>query len=460
MNHLSNWEKGLQSRLAHHEVTPPPTGWADLQKALEAKQSVPLHTTDAPAKKSHKHLFTLWLTTATATAAACLVVALLTHSNTPSAETNALAQQQTASNTIQQPSPTTGAHHSSASQEATDTQPNHPLLAQIGQEVQRVEQKQSSVRDAKQFATLSTPSETNASTTDTTATSQSALAETPTAESSAPHLAEEKNENTSPSLAKHQVEKAERIADYIALVKQKVETKQSVSFNLMANTQLGGSSAQLGYLPLTSSAAPKQETANNNAASVEEESAALPTVMGANLNQYVQSKVRHKMPVQLGLTLNIPLRNRWSLTTGFTYTLLNSESQSGTTASYYVTNQSLHYVGIPLQVNYALLSTRPVNLYVGAGVALEKCVKGVQSTEFVVSGSYHATTPEVNNLGKGLWQGSAGATAGIQINITPQFGIYVEPGLRYYIPDGSSLPNIRHDKPFNFSLQTGLRVSL
>ncbi len=478
-NHLSNWEKDLQSRLADHEVTPPAMGWERLQKALEAKATASSDASGISPKakeaisvrkvknKTRRPLFTLWLTTATA-AAACLIIALLPHS---SSDNLSIKEQPVA----QQAEPTASSIAKANETRNCDAQTPHrstasqPLHARIAQQLERLNNQAeanaqntlAAIPNATENTTEGLGNERNANSptptpstasADTLSASHSLLAEATSSTSSS-------SINSSFSRSKQEADKAERMATYQALMQKKLhEEKRSLSLALMASTHLGGSSTQLGYLPLATSS-----STSNNLPTYEEndveKSEGMPTVMGANLNQYVNSKAHHKMPVQIGLNLNIPLSNRWGLTTGLTYTRLNSDTQSGTPTAYYATEQTLHYVGIPLQLNYTILNTRYVGLYVGAGAAIEKCVKGVQRTEYVVGSNYHATTPEVHNLGRGLWQASLGATAGFELHLTRQVGLYVEPGVRYYLPDGSSLPNIRHDKPFNFSLQTGLRFS-
>ena len=53
-----------------------------------------------------------------------------------------------------------------------------------------------------------------------------------------------------------------------------------------------------------------------------------------------------------------------------------------------------------------------------------------------------------------------GAAAGVEYDFVPNLGVYVEPGAKYYIKNGSGVDNIFKDKPFNFSLQIGLRYNM
>jgi len=61
--------------------------------------------------------------------------------------------------------------------------------------------------------------------------------------------------------------------------------------------------------------------------------------------------------------------------TGLVYTYLSSNLTAGG-AAYYTQNQQLHYLGIPLKLNWNFLKKRYFNLYLSGGGMLEKCVHG------------------------------------------------------------------------------------
>ena len=56
-------------------------------------------------------------------------------------------------------------------------------------------------------------------------------------------------------------------------------------------------------------------------------------------------------------------------------------------------------------------------------------------------------------------QCSLNAAAGLQFNILPNLGVYAEPGVGYYFNNGSKVETIYKEKPFNFNLKAGLRLS-
>lgn len=48
---------------------------------------------------------------------------------------------------------------------------------------------------------------------------------------------------------------------------------------------------------------------------------------------------------------------------------------------------------------------------------------------------------------------------GLQYHFTPSFSIYAEPSLRYYFNPGTEIRTIRQDKPFEFTIPIGLRLT-
>ena len=55
-----------------------------------------------------------------------------------------------------------------------------------------------------------------------------------------------------------------------------------------------------------------------------------------------------------------------------TYSYLGSDISQETGNARMETKQKLHYVGIPVNVNYSVLRTNRLNLYASAGVEVEK----------------------------------------------------------------------------------------
>lgn len=174
----------------------------------------------------------------------------------------------------------------------------------------------------------------------------------------------------------------------------------------------------------------------------------------------VQEEYSHKIPVKVGLTARYNITGRLGVETGLTYSILSSSVKTGnseTGKNWSTGSQTLHYLGIPLNISFNILNSRYVNIYVTGGGMMEKSISGSIKTDEYVDGKFDRTLA-TNISPKGL-QWSVNAAAGIQANILPQLGFFVEPGVSHHFKNGSRVRSIYTDKPTDFSLGFGLRYS-
>ena len=174
----------------------------------------------------------------------------------------------------------------------------------------------------------------------------------------------------------------------------------------------------------------------------------------------VQEEYSHKIPVKVGLTARYNITGRLGVETGLTYSVLSSSVKTGnskTGNNWSSGSQTLHYLGIPLNISFSILNSRYVNIYVTGGGMMEKSISGNIKTDEYVDGKF-ARTLTAKISPKGL-QWSVNAAAGVQANILPQLGVFVEPGVSHHFKNGSRVRSIYTDKPTDFSLGFGLRYS-
>lgn len=174
----------------------------------------------------------------------------------------------------------------------------------------------------------------------------------------------------------------------------------------------------------------------------------------------VNDSYTHKMPVKLGLTARYAFTNSLGIESGLTYSLLQSDIKRGsesTTGAWSSSDQTLHYLGVPLNLTFNFLNSKYVDVYASAGGMMEFGVKGsIKTTDHLhnsmTSTHQNAITP------KGLlW--SVNATAGVQVNVLPSLGIYVEPGMSHHFKNDRQPRSSYTDKPTNFALGFGLRYT-
>lgn len=176
-----------------------------------------------------------------------------------------------------------------------------------------------------------------------------------------------------------------------------------------------------------------------------------------NEGKEVETDIKYRLPIRAGLSFAYKLNERFSLGSGVTYTNLRSDMREGSNSHYFTGEQTLHYVGIPLNMRYNIVSWKGLELYVSSGLLAEKCVSGKLKKEYILNN--RVEKEETQNLNEKPLQWSVNASAGLQYNITSSIGLYAEPGVSYYFKDGSSLKTIYKDKPFNFNFNLGVRFT-
>ncbi len=153
---------------------------------------------------------------------------------------------------------------------------------------------------------------------------------------------------------------------------------------------------------------------------------------------------KHNQPITFGVSVRKYFTDRLSLSTGITYTLLSSDIKVQGDNENAELSQKFHYLGIPVHVNYDFYKHKVFQLYASVGGSVERAVYGKQGSKKVT-----------NNRMQFAVSGGVGA----QINLSKHVGFYIEPGVAYYFKDGSDFETIRSDRPFNFDINAGLRLS-
>lgn len=160
-------------------------------------------------------------------------------------------------------------------------------------------------------------------------------------------------------------------------------------------------------------------------------------------------KVKHHFPISVGVQVGWGVTECLRINTGVVYTNVSSDFINSSYNTTQVTTQTLHYVGVPVNISYGFWQTKRFKTYVTVGGEADFNVKNHTESDGEVMASKHDRT-----------QWSANASLGAQFDIIPQLGIYVEPGAKYYFDNGSQIENTFKDKKLNFNLQFGLRWNI
>ncbi len=152
----------------------------------------------------------------------------------------------------------------------------------------------------------------------------------------------------------------------------------------------------------------------------------------------------HRPPITFGISLGINFTQRLGLITGLDYSLYLSNKEISSIVTKRNEMQQLHYLGLPLRVNYTIYSKNSFEWNAGGGIKVEKCIYAKSGTTVLKESNFLL---------------SALLTTGIQYNITRNLSIYCEPYCSYLFSE-TELPSYRSEKPFEISAKLGIRVNL
>ncbi len=154
---------------------------------------------------------------------------------------------------------------------------------------------------------------------------------------------------------------------------------------------------------------------------------------------------KHDRPITIGLQVGIPVADRWSVATGLAYTYLHSEIEDGTALLCIHTDQKLHFIGVPVQLNYQLYNNRYCDIYIGTGGRIDFGVSGKTNHDS------HLSYLPVNF--------SLKVSTGVQVKLFKSLNIYAEPSVQYNIPGSTRYKTYFTEHKTMFDLQLGVRFT-
>ncbi len=169
------------------------------------------------------------------------------------------------------------------------------------------------------------------------------------------------------------------------------------------------------------------------------------------------------LPFSAGINLKYNFTPRWAVGLGVRYTNLSRtflgiyHSGEGYDVGDYDSPTSIdnqqHWMGIPLNAYYDIVNRGRWRVHAFAGGSFEFLL----DNDFLVHAPndfhYHQTGRH------NMW--SVGAGLGVEFKITPHIGLFLDPGIRYYLFDAAEMPrSLRTIQPLRFDIEAGLRFSL
>ena len=173
-----------------------------------------------------------------------------------------------------------------------------------------------------------------------------------------------------------------------------------------------------------------------------------------NPQQNIEERVHHDVPFTVGLSMNKTITNQWSLGTGLNYTFMHSTFDIGYPLAFIRNEQTIHYLGIPVNASFKFFDNGRWTLYGNAGATLDVPVANAWHTYHIL---FNQTIYSSDNKFSLPLQWSVNAGLGVQYNFTPRIGIFAQPGVNYYFDNGTK--TIRSAHPWNVTIPIGLRFT-
>lgn len=178
----------------------------------------------------------------------------------------------------------------------------------------------------------------------------------------------------------------------------------------------------------------------------------VPMNLKETIPQQSMSDRRYAMPMAFGFQAQLPLNNKLSMGLGISYSLLVSQYQNIEYNNRQDVQQSLHYIGVPVNAYYKLMHSKQLSLYLAAGMAVEKAI--VASYRIVENGAKRTENYPISGV-----QFSMNGGIGVEVMLNKELGLYFDPSIAYYFKSNQP-ENIRTVQQLQYKLELGMRFHL
>lgn len=174
-------------------------------------------------------------------------------------------------------------------------------------------------------------------------------------------------------------------------------------------------------------------------------------------NQASTTETRHRQSLRLAVGVSYSFTPRWSVASGLSYTVLRSDynTESGETTTY--TTRHLHYLGIPLSLQWKALEWKRLSLYLNAGPMWETALASRLGTRSYVGAAQASEEVESQPVKDSRWSLNAGV--GLQYQLFRRGALFLQPGLSWHIPGAGSPESYYTAHPLAPELSFGYRFT-
>ncbi|RNC65183.1 hypothetical protein [Proteiniphilum sp. X52] len=176
------------------------------------------------------------------------------------------------------------------------------------------------------------------------------------------------------------------------------------------------------------------------------------------------SEMEHDQPVSFGITVSKYLLDDLSIETGLVYSYLHSKSRNTNNNFKVQEVQKLHYLGIPLNVNYNIFSLGRLDVYASIGGMVEKDIYGEfrkikegQASANFNNAAEGSEEKEITKISQENPQISVNAGVGLSYPVYDRLRLYGKVGGAYYFDAENQYKTIYSDRKIVMDLNVGLR---
>ncbi len=172
------------------------------------------------------------------------------------------------------------------------------------------------------------------------------------------------------------------------------------------------------------------------------------------------SEMEHDQPISFGITVSKEIVDDLYIETGLVYSYLYSRSRNANANFQVRETQRLHYIGVPVNVNYNVFSLNRLNVYASVGGMVEKDVYGDfrrigagESADF----NSRSEEEEITKISQRHPQVSVNAGVGLSYPVYNRLRLYGKIGGAYYFDAKNEHKTIYSDRKIVMDLNVGLR---
>lgn len=172
------------------------------------------------------------------------------------------------------------------------------------------------------------------------------------------------------------------------------------------------------------------------------------------------SVMEHDQPVSFGITVSKYIFDDLSIETGLVYSYLHSRVRNSNKNYQADEVQNLHYLGIPINLNYNIFSLGGLDVYASLGGMVEKDVYGEFRRFSEVQTEYSENMSEemkVEKISQENLQYSINAGVGLSYPIYDRLKIYGKIGGAFYFDANDKYKTIYSDRRVVMDLNLGVR---